>query len=98
MSKSTSLDRHLVLGFSTEEKEAAFAKVKAQLEDFFAKYPGLDVYGRMATINSFLACAFPYWHFVGFYCVRQAPTDILHIGPYQGKVLATGEDRSTLRG
>lgn len=76
---------------STLSLHALLSQVNEKLDGFFAKYPGIDVTARMATLNSFLATYFPYWHFVGYYVVREIDgSKILHIGPYQGKVLATG--------
>jgi L-methionine (R)-S-oxide reductase len=69
-------------------KRATYAKLAADLEGFFARYPGVDTCGRMATLNSFLHDAFPHWVFIGFYTVKE-PGKLLQIGPYQGHVLAT---------
>jgi len=69
-------------------KASKYAKLAADLESFFLKYPGVDTTGRMATLNSFLHDAFPAWVFVGFYTVKE-PGRLLQIGPYQGHVLAT---------
>jgi len=101
--KRSEAEREAVVGYSDEKKARVYAGVDADLAGFFAKYPGVDTVGRMATLNSFLAAAFTYWHFVGFYVVRTPPPSaagaaaatpteerrVLHIGPYQGKVLAT---------
>lgn len=45
--------------------------------------------GRMATICSVLAIEFREWIFTGFY--RVVASDMLEIGPYQGRILACGK-------
>lgn len=91
LAEMSAASRDAVLGFRADRKAEVYKAVNAQLDGFFLKYPGLDKVAKMATINSFLAAAFSYWHFVGFYVVRKDKEgDCLHIGPYQGKVLATG--------
>ena len=82
-----------VVPSSDEEKMAAFDNVERELAVFFTKYGGLDVVGRMSTINAYLKRQFPSWHFVGFYMVEAAEIDgakHVTIGPFQGDVLATG--------
>ena len=49
--------------------------------------PGLSIGAKQATLNSFLKAAFPSWHFVGFYNVKEEGK-LLEIGAYQGDVLA----------
>ena len=73
------------------DKLATYARVRTELNAFFAKYPGLDICATMSTINSFLKYNFgEQWGFVGFYAVKDEGK-VLQIGPYQGHVLATGE-------
>jgi putative methionine-R-sulfoxide reductase with GAF domain len=84
-------DRSMILGFDAATKLAAYQMVNDELDHFFAKYTGLDNVARMATINSFLAVRFPYWHFVGFYVVREVDGErILHIGPVPGEGSSDG--------
>ncbi len=70
-------------------KAATYAAITAALEKFLAKYPTLDLTGRMATLNSFLFANFPRMNFCGFYTVAE-PGAALQVGPYQGEVLACG--------
>lgn len=74
---------------SHSSKASAYDAVESGLEAFFNKYPSVDTCGRMATLASFLAHEHPHWVFTGFYTVLKDRA-MLQIGPYQGKVLATG--------
>ena len=76
---------------SDAAKLASYAAVRADLRAFWASAGGggsVDTAGRMASLNAFLARAFPSWHFVGFYTAGAAGAP-LTIGPFQGDVLAT---------
>jgi GAF domain-containing protein len=77
---------------SDAAKLAAYTAVRAQLRSFWSDCSGggaVDTCGRMATLNAFLARAFPSWHFVGFYTAAGGAGAPLTIGPFQGDVLAT---------
>ena len=97
-------DAGKIAAFSAVKADlAAFFATEASAHADLAGAPwaGIDTVGRMSLICAFLARAFPSWHFVGFYVVGRkrgraadaaaaaAAEEELHIGPYQGDVLAT---------